>query len=299
MARRKAVEIAAQGLSEGRRRLCSGVYQSCAEWASRQGAPVNDQTAACFIAARAMEDNPPTAKTLAGYAGALKTVLSMDKNPTLPQMARGLRREAAEDKTTKALPLCDIDRIRVARVLPELAVPMWLAIETSSRWDEIGRLKREDFVVDWRERPHVIVVTWATTKAEQEGTTRSDHTTLLRPPFPREFVAWLETAHPTSRLTRVSTRKVTEGLRHIVPWDPASPGPNQQLRERYTAHSFKRTGVDRDVTAAAAAERKAPGSGAELLRKASVRAKHLNVDNTRGYTTRVGDWAVAAAGAKL
>ena len=54
-----------------------------------------------------------------------------------------------------------------------------------------------------------------------------------------------------------------------------------------------------DVRMAAEAERRSPGTGAELLRKASVRAKHLSVDNTLGYTTETRAWATAAAGAKL
>lgn len=295
----KGVELATRSLSDGRRRMCNGVYRSCAAWAAQQKVEMDEHTAVCFVAARAMDKDCPSGRTLAGYAGALRTILAMKESPSLAQLAKGLRREAAEEDTVKALPLCVIDQVRVPRLLPDLALPIWLAIETSSRWDEITRLRRENFVTDWSRTPGEIVVTWATTKAEQEGTTRTDHTTLIRPPFPPTLVQWLKTAPANEPLTRVTTRQITERLRDIVPWEPALPGPGQRLRERYTAHSFKRTGVDRDVMAAAAAEKEVPGSGAELLRRASVRAKHLSVDNTRGYTTKVREWAMAAAGAKL
>ena len=298
-ARHRMLQIARNSLSAGRQRLCTTVARGFLQWSQLHQLEPTQESAALFIAARALEPDPPSNTTLAGYAGALKTVFQTSDTPSLPVLARGLRREAADYETVKALPLSEVDQVRVPLAFPEVAVPIWLAIETSSRWDEIYRIERRNFIADLSAHPPVVVVVWKTSKSEQEGTTRPDHTTLLRGPIPNELLQWLEAASPNQRLTSVTTSQLTEKLRVIEPWDPPEPEPGQLLRARYTAHSLKRTGVDRDVVAAAKAESVQKGAGADLLRQAAVRAKHLNVDNTRGYTTKAREWAMAAAGARL
>lgn len=145
--------------------------------------------------------------------------------------------------TTKALPMT---RTKVGQLVHKLlaakntstAIVILLAFETASRTDDV--LKLQGDMQAFQAVDEGLAVSWRTSKTNQKGTARPDHTQIVRDPG-----LLMALASSPKILQGTSQAKITAALKSIKPETAyvkryASLNPRAKVRETFTHHSLKR-----------------------------------------------------------
>lgn len=274
------------------------------EWCRHHRVPTDPVHAAAFIAA--LHEAGAPAEALRKTGTAVKKFLDAPEFPPLEVITAAVTKLNSSGKKMKAMPIPPTLYVSVLHHLaePTRTAAAWVAIVTSSRWDDMLQVTRACFTTT--QRRAVVdsakamalpwTLDWTRTKSNPYGADRADHTQAL-PKIPRVLAEWLASAPPDAPITKLSTDEVRRRLR-AVPVPQALHEEEERLaghplRSRLTAHSLKRTGVNLGVVAAAQLEQQSAGRGPSELEKVQSRAKHRQLDLTRGYTTRPAHWAIA------
>ena len=144
---------------------------------------------------------------------------------------------------TKALPMTrervlKLFRSLVARKNVSTAIVILLAFETASRTDDVLKLQGDQHA--FQAVDEGLAVSWRTSKTNQKGTARADHTQIVRDPGPLMML----TKSPAV-LNGTSQAKITAALKSLKP-EPAyikrymNLNPRAKVRETFTHHSLKR-----------------------------------------------------------
>lgn len=160
----------------------------------------------------------------------------------LEDIQRGVRRMDVGRPKGKALPMSKIElqRFLAGSLLPIRAMAL-LAFRTASRVGDLMPLRPQDLTLT----PEGLLVQFVWTKPNPEAEKRADHRILVRDP-PQDLLRWWRSCR-TKKLMfeRILLDRLKRSLREMTPnhqmlshWK--SMDPQNQIKDHYTLHSFKR-----------------------------------------------------------
>lgn len=191
-----------------------------------KGLPATDRSAALFVVSTGVL--PASQLT---YAKALREMLK--PRDALSTLMSGLAGAGANIPTRQADPI-SVEQLTafIAAQPPDVAAGLRLAWKTASRWDEITKLQRRDFLLV---TPAKVVLDFSTkTKGTRTDPHRASRFAVITGEWTAEIAAYLSRLRRLDSITSCPTRKLIAKLHAAFPDRP-----------HITAHSLKRGALNR------------------------------------------------------
>jgi hypothetical protein len=166
------------------------------------------------------------------YVSHLVNALAVEKDP-LRMMARGLSRMAAEEPVKQAQPITTQQLATcMTRMTRRDAALLFLAWKTASRWAEVSKLTKRNFL---SATPEELVIRWLTTvKTHKTTVDRATNFTVVVPrpdaPWQRDVMKYIANLIKRLRVGEKLTTMTTQQLVRQL----------KQVDDGLSAHSIKR-----------------------------------------------------------